>query len=71
MKSSLLIKRDTMDAMMNAISADPDEVTEETLQIVVAKAIWAIAGVSPEHENAVLDTLGIQSYLHIAELQKK
>ena len=40
-------------------------------QVEVAKKIWAIAGISSEYGNAVMDVIGEDAYKKVMELQKE
>lgn len=41
----------------------------QKIEINVAKEIWAIAGISPEHGNAVMDVIGEEAYKNVMKLQ--
>ena len=40
-------------------------------QVEVAKKIWAIAGISSEYGNAVMDVIGEDAYNRVMRLQKE
>ena len=44
---------------------------KQYIKIDVAKRIWKIAGLSPEHGNAVMDILGEEAYQKVMHLQKE
>lgn len=43
----------------------------EILEIAVAKEIWKICKISPDHGNAVMDLVGEEVYQKISKLQSK
>lgn len=53
------------------MEANVDEVLNDILKKDVAKQIWAIAGISPEHGNAVMDIIGEEAYEKVMRLQSE
>lgn len=41
----------------------------QKIEIDVAKKIWAIADISPEHGDAVMDVIGEDGYKNVMKLQ--
>lgn len=41
------------------------------IEIDAAKKIWAIAGISPEYGNAVMDIIGEEAYEKVMRLQSE
>lgn len=53
------------------MEANIDEILNRIIKKDVAKQIWAIAGISPEHGNAVMDIIGEEAYQNIMRLQSE
>lgn len=53
------------------MEANIDEILNRIIKKDVAKQIWAIAGISPEHGNAVMDIIGEEAYEKVMRLQSE
>jgi len=53
------------------MEANIDAILNRIIKKDVAKQIWAIAGISPEHGNAVMDIIGEEAYQNIMRLQSE
>jgi hypothetical protein len=45
--------------------------TEHEIEVFVSKMIWAIAGISSECGNAVMDILDLENYEKVSKMQKE
>lgn len=41
------------------------------IKVDVAKRLWEIAGISPEHGNALMDLIGYDNYVNVMNLHKE
>ena len=48
-----------------------NSVANKNIKIDVAKKIWEIASISPEHGNAVMDVIGEKAYQNVMRLQSR
>lgn len=48
-----------------------NEIINDILKKDAAKKIWAIAGISPEYGNAVMDIIGEEAYEKVMRLQSE
>lgn len=53
------------------MEANIDEILNRIIKKDVAKQIWAIAGITPEHGNAVMDIIGEEAYEKVMRLQSE